>query len=442
MSSTSPRILVLGASGLIGAFIASDLRRRGYPVIAAARRFTPAQRTQFGPAAREVALATLDAAALALLLREIEVDLVVNCLGVLQDNASDSTRDVHETFVADLLAALGTLGRPVLLVHISVPGQAAEDRTQFSLSKRRAEQAIIASNLSYAILRPGFVFAPRAYGGSALLRALAALPFELPAGLSKRPFATVAAEDIAETIAVLADRWRSDQTCAVTWDLMHPRQATLGDVASLLRAWVGNQSCWRLALPEILLTVSASLGDMASWLGWRPSIRSTALAELRRGVTGDPSAWMEQTGIAPRTLAAVLEERPATIQELWFVRLYLLKAVILASLVVFWCASALIALTVAYPAAVAILTMHGYPDGAAQFMTVAGSIMDFCVGVAIAFRRTNRLGLLAGIGVSLFYMIGAAVLTPDLWIEPLGALVKTFPAIILMLVALAIVDDR
>jgi Predicted integral membrane protein (DUF2269) len=37
---------------------------------------------------------------------------------------------------------------------------------------------------------------------------------------------------------------------------------------------------------------------------------------------------------------------------------------------------------------------------------------------------------------------GAAILTPDLWIEPLGALVKTGPAIVLMLVALLILDNR
>jgi hypothetical protein len=44
--------------------------------------------------------------------------------------------------------------------------------------------------------------------------------------------------------------------------------------------------------------------------------------------------------------------------------------------------------------------------------------------------------------VSLGYMIGAAVLTPDLWIEPLGALVKTGPAIVLMIVALLTLDSR
>jgi hypothetical protein len=70
------------------------------------------------------------------------------------------------------------------------------------------------------------------------------------------------------------------------------------------------------------------------------------------------------------------------------------------------------------------------------------SLMDISIGVLIAFRRTCGVGLVAGTCVSLGYMLGTAVLTPDLWIEPLGALVKTGPAIVLMLVALMMLDNR
>jgi hypothetical protein len=73
---------------------------------------------------------------------------------------------------------------------------------------------------------------------------------------------------------------------------------------------------------------------------------------------------------------------------------------------------------------------------------VISSLVDIAVGVAIAVRRTCRIGLLAGIGVSLFYMLAATAITPDMWIEPLGALVKTGPAIVLMLVALAMLEER
>jgi hypothetical protein len=47
-----------------------------------------------------------------------------------------------------------------------------------------------------------------------------------------------------------------------------------------------------------------------------------------------------------------------------------------------------------------------------------------------------------GIEFSLFSMASAAILTPALWVEPLGAVVKTGPAIVLMLVALVVQDER
>ena len=46
--------------------------------------------------------------------------------------------------------------------------------------------------------------------------------------------------------------------------------------------------------------VTAKAGDLANRLGWMPPMRSTAIAELRRGVTGDPASWMAATGIVPK----------------------------------------------------------------------------------------------------------------------------------------------
>jgi uncharacterized protein YbjT (DUF2867 family) len=437
----APRIAVLGASGLIGQAVAGALMNDGYPVLAIARRFTAAQMHQLGLNARKVPAVDLDHAALVALLGGC--DVIVNCIGVLQDGATDSTRAVHEGFVKRLLAAIGALPQPALLIHLSVPGDDAEDSTAFSTSKRRAERMIAGSGVSYAILQPGFVFAPAAYGGSALLRALAALPFDLPRALAERPFRTIVVDDIAATVAHLTNRWREQRgPLAVKWLLLSLHAETLGEVLSQLRMWLGIAPRWRMTLPMVLLRLGALAGDAVSWLGWRPPIRSTALSELQRGVTGDPQEWLATTGIAARPLAIALRQSPLGVQENWFARLYLLKGALLAGLVIFWCASALIVLGPAYGEAVAILTSRGTPTAPAHAMTIAGSIMDFSVGAAIAFRRTSQWGLRAGIAVSLFYMIAAAILTPDLWIEPLGALVKTFPAIILMMVGLAIADER
>jgi hypothetical protein len=276
-----------------------------------------------------------------------------------------------------------------------------------------------------------------------MMRALAAFPLQLPAAESATPFQTVDVGDIAATIAWLADRDLGDETAmAVTWNLMQERPVTLGGVIEQFRSLLGTADRPRITLPGFLLDLGAKLGDLASLLGWMPPLRTTAISELRRGVRGDPRPWMANTGIVPKTLAQALGARPATIQDKWFARLYLIKALVIASLVVFWFASGFIALVISYDAAAEMLSSHGFPPALVALVTILTSLMDMTIGVLIAFRRSCAIGLIAGIVASLGYMLGAAILTPDLWFEPLGALVKTGPAIVLMLVALLTLDNR
>jgi DoxX-like family len=223
---------------------------------------------------------------------------------------------------------------------------------------------------------------------------------------------------------------------------MAPQPVTLGGVIEQFRAHFGTANFPRIVLPVFLLDLGAKLGDLVSSLGWMPPMRTTAITELRRGVAGDPHPWMAATGIVPKALSQMVGQRSATIQDKWFARLFLIKALAIASLVVFWIASGFIALVISYDAAAAILTSHRFPPSLVAPFTVVTSLMDMTIGVLIAFRRTCAAGLIAGIAASLGYMLGTAILTPNLWIEPLGALVKTGPAIVLMLVALLTLDNR
>jgi uncharacterized protein YbjT (DUF2867 family) len=439
--SEARKILVLGASGLIGRFVTDDLRARGFHVVGIARRLSPSQKTS--ALDLPLPLLSMDAGGLAKLIGEHGIDLVVNCLGVLQDGPGSDTHAVHLVFVERFLQAIGNSGRAIRLVHISIPGAADDDRTAFSATKREAERLIAACGMPYAILRPGFVIAPSAYGGSAMLRALAAFPIDLPEVESATPFQPVAVEDIVATIAWLAGQDPADKIAdAVTWDLMQPQSVTLGGVIEQFRRSFGTVEMPRITLPAFMLDLGAKLGDLASWLGWIPPMRTTAITELRRGVTGDPHQWMLATGIVPKTLPQAIIQRSATIQDKWFARLFPVKALVIASLVLFWIASGFIALVISYDAAAAILISHGFPAALVAPFTVGTSLMDMTIGVLIAFRRTCAAGLIAGIVASLGYMLGTAILTPDLWIEPLGALVKTGPAIVLMLVALLTLDNR
>jgi nucleoside-diphosphate-sugar epimerase len=82
--NASRNILVLGASGLIGHFVTEDLRKRGFDVVAVARKFAAGQGAH--ALDLEMPLLTMDSSALARLMSEQTIDVVVNCLGVLQDS--------------------------------------------------------------------------------------------------------------------------------------------------------------------------------------------------------------------------------------------------------------------------------------------------------------------------------------------------------------------
>lgn len=441
MNEHGLKVLVLGASGLIGRFVTDDLRLRGFQVVGMARSFSPSQKSSALDI--EWPIMTMAPEALAQLIAARRIDVVVNCLGVLQDGPGSDTRAVHRDFVARLLQAITASARAVRLVHLSIPGSAGDDHTSFSTTKREAERLIMTSGVVYAILRPGFVIAPSAYGGSAMLRALAAFPIDLPPKESATPFQPVAVEDIAATIAWLAARDIDDvETRSVAWDLMQPQPITLGRVIEQFRWSFGTANTFRIAMPGFLLDLGAKAGDFANRLGWMPPMRSTAIAELRRGVSGDPGPWMAATGIVPRAIENTVGHRTATIQDKWFARLFLIKALSIASLALFWIASGFIAVVLSYPATKAILTSHDFPPALAGPFAIVTSLMDMSIGFLIAFRRTCAAGLIAGIVLSLGYMAGCAVLTPDLWLEPLGALVKTGPAIVLMAIALLTLDSR
>jgi nucleoside-diphosphate-sugar epimerase len=71
--SEARKILVLGASGLIGRFLTDDLRARGFHVVGVARRFSPSQKAS--ALDLELPVMSMDAASLAQLIGQHGIDL-------------------------------------------------------------------------------------------------------------------------------------------------------------------------------------------------------------------------------------------------------------------------------------------------------------------------------------------------------------------------------
>ncbi|TGV95400.1 DoxX-like family protein, partial [Mesorhizobium sp. M2E.F.Ca.ET.154.01.1.1] len=93
-------------------------------------------------------------------------------------------------------------------------------------------------------------------------------------------------------------------------------------------------------------------------------------------------------------------------------------------------------------AAADILISRGLPGTLAFGMVLAGSIADIVVGAAVVVRPLARSALIAMIAITLLYLAAATALAPDLWLDPLGAIVKAVPMLCLVLAALAILEER
>src|SRR5437763_4433679 len=191
------RVLVTGATGLIGGAVVARLIETGYGVVGIARETRRARRSV--PEARWLAL---DIAALT----EPQhwhphlggIDAVVNCAGVLQDSTRDSTRGVHVEGIGALFAACEQVGVS-RIVQISAIGIDHHTATAFSETKLAGDTALMQRDLDWVILRPSVVLGPAAYGGSALFRRLAALPV-LPVMPVTGALQVVQLDDVVATI--------------------------------------------------------------------------------------------------------------------------------------------------------------------------------------------------------------------------------------------------
>jgi uncharacterized protein YbjT (DUF2867 family) len=431
------RILVLGAYGMIGAAVLSRLHRDGHNLVGAGRSIATATRRL--PFAQWIAadfhhLLTQEAWRPML----AGIDAVVNCVGALQAGSRDQLERIHEQAPAALFAACEDAGvRRV--VHISAIGADANSPTEFGRGKAATEAALRASKLDWVILRPGLVLAPAVYGGSAMLFGLAAMPLWTPLLAVERPIQIVAAEDVAETVAWAV---QPQSSARLVLDLVHPQGLSLREVVTALRRWLGFAPRPAWIVPCMVTMSIARIADALGWLGWRSPARSNAVAQLAQGVTGDPDAWIRETGIRPRSLDDMLALRPATVQDRWFARLYPLKPLAIGGLALFWIATGVLALGPGYDTGLAHLTAAGFTAPFAKITVIAGALFDIVLGLLLLVRRFAKPVLITMLVATVGYVIAGTLIEPSLWADPLGPLTKILPMLLATLFTLAIIDER
>ena len=353
---------------------------------------------------------------------------LVNAAGLLTGTEA-AFEAVHVAAPRAAYAALGEGARGVLISAVGI-----EADTPFARWRREGEAAAKAAG-TVTTLRPGLVLAETSYGGSSLLRALAVLPFRSPVvGDGAQRFNPIHADDLAAVVAELLDA----PSGPGPWEIGGPERRTQAELVAAYRAWFGLRPVPPLRLP---LRVARALGRLGETLKLGP-VSATAVAQLEQGGEADEAPLLARLAARPRGLSEILAARPAGTQDLWQARLYLMKPLLRLTLAVVWLASGLLGLLLPAPEFLPFLSGAGLSDPLVLALARGGGAVDLALAAALIRNWRPRLVALAQLAVVAAYTVGLTALAPELWLAPFGGLLKNLAVLALLLVHLALVEER
>lgn len=415
------RVLLTGANGFIGRYLLAALRDTGHDVVPAVRAPTTTDRMLPKPVSIKVDFNT-DVSPDDWLPRLAGIDAVINCAGVLNARPGQSIDAIHSDAPQALFTACAQAGvRRVIQISAISADAAAE--TTYAQTKLAADTFLAQTDLDWIILRPSLVYASGAYGGTALLRALAATPWVIPlVGKGEQPFQPIHIDDLTTAVCRILDQPKLVREII---DPAGPDVVTLREILIDLRQWLGLAPGRPIQVPLALIRILARIGDFTGG-----PINTTALRQLLYGNAGAPDRFISLVGITPRRWRNALLAHPAQTQDRWHARLYLLRPALRWSLALLWLVSGIVGLVLPGAVTAAFVAPFGLTGEAAIAAVWLFSAIDIAIGLALLLRW--RPGLLAAIQIGLIgaYTIGLTIIEPALWRDPLGPLVKNIPLMV------------
>lgn len=410
------KILVTGAYGFIGTHIVTALLRAGHEPVAAVRA------SRIGTALPGVPSIDCDFArdteAPIWLPRLAGIDAVVNCAGILRETGAATFEAVHETAPAALFEACRQAGVK-RIVQVSALGDPADG--QFIASKHRGDAHLLACGVEAVVLRPSVVYSTRgSYGGTTLLRGLAALPWIPLLGQGDQCLQPLDAEDLAQ--AVLA-ALTCDDAVGCCLELGGPQALTLRDYLALWRRWLGLGDARFVAMPKPLARLAAWLGEKFG----RGPLGMTMWRMLERGNVSTPDAADRAHGAlgwSPARMDAALARTSSGSADRWQARTVFLQPLLRVVLALTFIASGIVGFALPAEQVAALFTHSPFPAAWAPMLGIVGSIADIALGAWLFTGWKPRAALVAMALLVTGYTVFIGVLLPWAWLDPFGGLLK------------------
>ena len=408
-------ILITGPTGFIGGHLRRALRARGHALVLASRSAP----TELDAQERWLRLDFTALPATSSLAPTLEgIDVAVNAIGIFRETARQTFDALHASGpIAFFEACIAAGVRRI--VQVSALGADAEAASRFHLSKRAADEALLASGSDAVVAQPSLVFGPDG-ASSRLFMMAATLPvLLLPAGGSQR-VQPIHIDDLTEALVALCER-PTAFTGRVA--LVGAEALAIGDYLRTLRRSLGVRATASISLPAFTATAAARLVDAIV----RRPFALDAWAMLQRGNEGRADATRALLGRSPRPPARFVEPTDAVALRVR-AQLDWLLPVLRVSIAAVWIVTGILSFGV-YPAAdsFTLLERAGVPAAFRPLALYGAAALDLALGIASLLLRRRRWLWRAQIALILGYTAIITARLPEFWLHPYGPVLKNLP---------------
>ncbi|MYM28881.1 NAD(P)H-binding protein [Duganella sp. CY15W] len=413
------KVLILGATGLIGSHALQALRMAGCTAVGLSRRRPVGE----SPAAWREADAGCMVAEQDWLPLLAGFDAVVNCVGILRETRDDDFDRLHRAAPVAMFAACERLGvRRV--VQLSALGSQPDAATGYWRSKGMADADLLARDLDATVIRPSLVYGEHG-ASSIVLRMLATLPILTMPMAYRARVQPIHVDDLAEVIVRLV---MVERAIPGVLAVVGPRATSLAGYLADLRRGMQAAPALVLALPMPLARVVARVtARMPSGV-----LTPESLLMLEQSADGSNTADAHATGaLLGRPLRdpahfARPSQRAAAVWG-WA------GAALTLAMAALWLCTAFVSWFVwPHAASRAWLAACGVPPDAQEALLLAASVTDAAIGTLLLLRPRRwlwaaQLALVGGYTAVMSYCL------PQFWLHPFGPLSKNLPLLALIL---------